>query len=622
MATELYPYTNYHDLNLDWIISKIRNIEDAETATEAAKLAAELAQELAEAAQEAAENAQEKAEDAQEAAEDAQEAAEDARDAAKNYADNIADPVAGLVTSWLADHVDPGTGYVIDTSLTIAGAAADAQETGLRIAFNEDMLNNYLSKSRCYLYDLCPTVPGVWSAGGNTYVTQISPGDEVVFRINSGVRTWYAFAIDPDFGAGNNISFASGYTQLVRLTTDTWQHYTAPSDAQWLIFVNDTGGQNYAPRSVYVNGIDVYDSLSENFKDSILHTGGQAYNATLPAVLSCDDLDNLPYNTIYAVLNAALSNVTGDIPFVNGFLIVSFNSINWAASGAVQIAVDLSNGETAVRCNTGSWSGWRYGKNTLYVGAGYTDDNQHFSTLLACCEFIVTNQLFDATVIVEPGTYDLVTEFTQAYLDSFTYSGKAIGLAIGNNTHFIFQEGAEVVFNYTGTNNDTKHYFSPFNVYGSFELENAVIKCTNGRYCVHEDIPTLLDFQWIPDAYTAKYTNCRMTHNGNDFTALDFIPVCIGAGCQRNSLSIIDGGVFICPGTTSPRAIAYHNFDTGIYGNYPSRVIVRDAYTSNGVRFTDYANSSVEAEVSGCRMPNGHSTGMTYFDVKAWNNVT
>lgn len=53
--------------------------------------------------------------------------------AAQDYADHIADPVAGLVGDWLDEHVDPATGYVIDDSLSVTEAAADAKTTGDRL---------------------------------------------------------------------------------------------------------------------------------------------------------------------------------------------------------------------------------------------------------------------------------------------------------------------------------------------------------------------------------------------------------------------------------------------------------------------------------------------------------
>ena len=42
--------------------------------------------------------------------------------------------VAGEASAWLADHVDPATGYVIDDTLSIALAAADAKATGVAVS--------------------------------------------------------------------------------------------------------------------------------------------------------------------------------------------------------------------------------------------------------------------------------------------------------------------------------------------------------------------------------------------------------------------------------------------------------------------------------------------------------
>lgn len=64
------------------------------------------------------------------AAKDSEDAAAASEAAAKDYADHIADPVSGLVTGWLNEHVDPDTGYVIDNTLTVQNAAADAKKVG------------------------------------------------------------------------------------------------------------------------------------------------------------------------------------------------------------------------------------------------------------------------------------------------------------------------------------------------------------------------------------------------------------------------------------------------------------------------------------------------------------
>ena len=81
-------YTNMHDLNLDWVTSKIKNIEDAEADTaESAAAAAESATNAAG----SAEAAQNSAEAAQQSAEASQQSAEASQQSAENAAETVSD---------------------------------------------------------------------------------------------------------------------------------------------------------------------------------------------------------------------------------------------------------------------------------------------------------------------------------------------------------------------------------------------------------------------------------------------------------------------------------------------------------------------------------------------------
>lgn len=62
----------------------------------------------------------------------------------------VATETAGQAAAWLETHVNPDTGYVIDNSLTIAGAAADAKAAGdaigeLKSALSEIVYGGYIS---------------------------------------------------------------------------------------------------------------------------------------------------------------------------------------------------------------------------------------------------------------------------------------------------------------------------------------------------------------------------------------------------------------------------------------------------------------------------------------------
>lgn len=69
----------------------------------------------------------------------AQEAAA-SEQAAADYAAHIADPVSGLVADWLADHITQPTTPAIDSSLMVAGAAADAKAAGDAIRITQEAI--------------------------------------------------------------------------------------------------------------------------------------------------------------------------------------------------------------------------------------------------------------------------------------------------------------------------------------------------------------------------------------------------------------------------------------------------------------------------------------------------
>ena len=272
------------------------------------------------------------------------------------------------------------------------------------------------------------------------------------------------------------------------------------------------------------------------------------------------------------------------------------------------MAVDLASGQIATRTYIGAWTAWVYEKMTLYVGNGRFG-RYGFTTLKACCDFIRSNNVYGATVLVDPGTYDLVQEFGNDYLEGITSgSNVGYGLLVGYETHFIFSEGSKVVFNYTGSNNACKQYFSPFNVYGSVTLENLRLDATNCRYCVHEDAPTSSSIMGgVPSQYTAKYINCEMIHRGNDYSGDDFKPICIGAGTFKNSLSVIHGGKYTTMDATFPYEISYHNFSKTAYGDYPSKIVFENAWCAHAIRFHSFSDSDVDVSITGCYLPNGYA---------------
>lgn len=134
MAFEILPYTNFHDLNLDWILKQFPIVYEArDQAVQAGDAAVAAAAAAAESATSAGTSATE-AEAAKVEAVAAKNNAAISADAAQAALESIGTATAGAVADWLAAHVDPDTGYVIDDTLSIKGAAADARAVGVAVS--------------------------------------------------------------------------------------------------------------------------------------------------------------------------------------------------------------------------------------------------------------------------------------------------------------------------------------------------------------------------------------------------------------------------------------------------------------------------------------------------------
>lgn len=540
------------------------------------------------------------------------------------------------------------------TALAAGSTTGDAELTNARVSYDGitystagDAIRNQASEldirmdgiysSRSFrLVNYTLTLAGVWSNGGSALLIPISGGERITVKGNAtNPLTWYTFSTDPHVVLGSSIVFASGYSSLIRFAT-IYSPLTAPAGATYLVIIGGTGGKDYTPADIQIEGRSVFSSVMRNLYDRYLHSGPQfaAVDDFRVYGTGYKNLKAVPIGTVtcytYNILSELVSN---DAPWDEGFTLVTLGNArvdtdDMAIGGRTQYAFNLRTGEMASRTlydsTNGKWNNWNYAGQTYYfVGPTRTSGTiNEYTTLKGCLGYITGRNIKNATVFVDPGTYDLVTEFGQSYLDSISQStNKGIGLFIGNGTHIIFSEGAYVTFNYNGTNTAVCEYFSPFNVYGDFTLENANIEVKNCRYCVHEDLPTSIGTGTIPNSYTGKYINCHMKHNGNTSGSYTGT-VCIGGGCMPNSLSIVDGGTYEC-GTSYPRAISYHNFSKSTYGDHPARVIIKNVWVNNAIRLGTFSDSTVYAEISGCHIPNGiYDANTTYFTVKSWNNAT
>lgn len=250
-----------------------------------------------------------------------------------------------------------------------------------------------------------------------------------------------------------------------------------------------------------------------------------------------------------------------------------------------------------------------YGKSYTYLNRPiYVGPGKDFTKLKDAVKYAV--QYPNSVVYVEPGTYDLVQEYGQDYLDG-TSSDK--GLELKNNIHIIFSSNSLVTFNYTGSNYWVHTEFSPFNsgAYG-FTIENLSLECSNCRYCIHDERGNTID------RYVNKYINCKMSLDNRQNSDWNYNPMNIGGGLGSDGTIVIDSCMF-------NNTVSYHN-NNGTQSDFKSHIIMKNSYIENHTFQVQSYGVSTKKTIAECcgnsfkqePLVLGDGNNMVLY---AWNNV-
>lgn len=197
-------------------------------------------------------------------------AAKQAKETADSAMEQAIAAVPGAVSDWLEDNVTPTT-PVVDASLSIAGAAADAKATGDGIADLKSAINGtdglHAVEEPCVI-----TSAGKWSAktSGSHVCIPISGGDTITL-VGGSIVSYYGFLTSNTISPGTSASFSSvsGYTSRISLSANTGSGIiSAPSDAKYLYFptVNNVG-HDQIPTSVTINGVQIVYNIRRKIDD-------------------------------------------------------------------------------------------------------------------------------------------------------------------------------------------------------------------------------------------------------------------------------------------------------------------------------------------------------------------
>ena len=342
---------------------------------------------------------------------------------------------------------------------------------------------------------------------------------------------------------------------------------------------------------------------SIDFNVSIIKPKGYITNAT-----AYPDIDLVPINTIIGFNNNA--NILHR-PFADPFILYTTGIDgtqvqNIPAGGEIQIAIPFYK-------NSGSLK-WR-----VYDGSAWDDWYPNV------CEISVNptnwideimnkqDQYSELIVHMTHGVYNMFdTTHNEAYWKAHRKATRYMGLCL-KNTKIIGDNNMYINAKYTGNDSDIKENFSCFCIMDNVTLDNLKVEAQNICYIVHDDTPIVSITK-----SRAIVKNCTFKHSGTANHTYDTgAPICYGAGFSEATYREIINNIF--SNTDRNFAVSFHtatnsNGKAIISGNYFDNSTLRLApMGSGGVGDIVFSNNKINDAIINLS---------SEFTVYAWNNPT
>lgn len=239
--------------------------------------------------------------------------ATDAIAAAEEAIHTATDQIPSIVTDWLDDNVTPvGSVVVVDSSLSISGAAADAKATGdgltdlkkaigvLPVASSSNVHAGYINGTT-----------NLWASIGGSLRYSIIPvdGGKSIFVDATGLEGDTSVAAltaysAPTTGDSPSFSSATGWTALNVITKNTTYTGTLPADAKYLYVYCGSSLLNRVPVSLKIGDYDYVSGAVQNIENAFDYINEENDDNFRLYYEDCTTIANgTNYNSITAVGN-------------------------------------------------------------------------------------------------------------------------------------------------------------------------------------------------------------------------------------------------------------------------------------------------------------------------------
>ena len=604
-----FPWTNEHEINLDWLIRKVKKLEDDKAKGVVTSVNGSTGDVVL------------------------------PIPLAFNGAPAALGTAAPGVSEAFArgDHVHPmPPALTIDPTLTIAGAAADAKATGeVKSAIDQYKgINTYF--------------PILVRGSGNPNTGIMVPDPSVMNRliateyidtaifdtavIDSAVQVYFIYYDDSKAWAGNSGYWKSGldyqldtthkYVRILVKKSDGTDFATIPTNA---VGFNSTTKEHLLKKT--------YDEVNDALYG--VWYGNSTYNAILantvrwflPNTTPDGWLDNIVIKdsldvgsvsvelwesagtsiTRYAKYDFNVNSGNNILPikahikedtYISFIVAAQIMRANNAGSGKLYIVRD----KTSTTLNLSAFETFSNYDAAIdvYLYSIHADPNQvqHTYTIGETDNVaaVITEAMKyrDSVVYIEPYEHDCIAEW-EAFYGATYFSGMSTGrgLELGNNVHIIGRSGHKLKCWYTGSNDYVMANFSLFNNSPNsigYTLENICIDTKKIRYCIHDERSSDL----VP--YKVRYARCIMSQDMTGST-WDHSRACIGGGLGSYGDVTVEDCIFST--VTSEQnmdSLAYHN---GNGDKCDSSIVIKNCYCTGDstLQLASYGTSTKKTKV-------------------------